>query len=91
MSQQHASIKSMHEKLALMDHKIDSLILILNDMDIKSSSLGKGKDTIEHQYERAKRILKNGLIEEKDLLNSCRITKEEMELLSELMDIGQGT
>lgn len=46
---------------------------------------GKPQEEIEYQYDRAKKILQNGLMKEKEVLQYCDITLEEMELLSGLI------
>ena len=64
-----------------MEKKLENIQDSLLHID-KRSSVGDSKDKIEYQYERARKILKNGLADEQDILQSCNITLEEIELLS---------
>ena len=43
-------------------------------------------DSIEHQYERAKRVLKHGAKDDLSKLRQCDMTDEEIELLTDLVD-----
>ncbi len=43
-------------------------------------------DSIEHQYERARRVLKHGAKDDLSKLRQCDMTDEEIELLTDLVD-----
>ncbi|KGP63717.1 hypothetical protein EP47_04965 [Legionella norrlandica] len=68
--------KAIQEQKAILQSIEDNKMVFSN---------GKPKEEIEHQYDRAKKILQNGIMEEKDILQYCDITLEEMELLSGLI------
>lgn len=83
--QNNMAIKYVYKKSQTLETKLDTLIKQLGELDTKSSFPAAPKDNIERQYERAKRILKNGLMDEEELLGACDITAEEIELLSGLI------
>lgn len=85
MLQHNMGLKLVLKAVQEQENVLNKMLGALGELDKKSSFSSPAKEDIEQQYERAKRILKNGIIEEKDLLNSCDITLEEMELLSDLI------
>lgn len=85
LSQNNTAIKYVQEQLKQHETKLDTIINLLHDLEMKSSLSVKNKDSIEHQYDRAKRILKNNVLQEDALLQSCDMTAEEIELLSGLI------
>lgn len=80
--QHSAALRFLLRSMEDQEKNIGSAINQINTLDRKSVFPAAVKDDIEHQYDRAKRILKNGLMDDHDLLDSCDITLEEMELLS---------
>jgi hypothetical protein len=49
-----------------------------------SSTSFVSKEVIEQNYERAKNLIERGVIPDRELMESCNMTEEELELLSGL-------
>lgn len=82
MTQHNNAIKSLQEQTKSQEAKLETIITLLHDLEMESYFSKKNNDNIEHQYDRAKRILKNNELRGDDLLQSCDMTAEEIELLS---------
>lgn len=85
LRQQGSLIRIMSKQHQLLERKIDSLVTMVSSREKETAFNPDPKDIIEHQYERAKRIMKKGTNEDIDILRSCNMTSEEMELLSGLI------
>jgi hypothetical protein len=84
--QSNMSSRIIYKNMQVLENKMASIHASFTNSDNKpNSSSGDTKDKIEYQYERARKILKNGLADEQDILQSCNITLEEVELLSGLV------
>jgi hypothetical protein len=51
---------------------------------ISSSSSFVAKEVIEQNYERAKNLIERGVTPDRELMESCNMTEEELELLAGL-------
>lgn len=49
-----------------------------------SSTSFVSKEVIEQNYERAKNLIERGVVPDRELMESCNMTEEELELLSGL-------
>lgn len=81
--QNNMNLKLLHKSI----QEQEKLIQAINSEEKKPVfSNAKPKEEIELQYERAKTVLQNGIMNEEDILEYCDITFEEMELLSGLIN-----
>lgn len=91
-SRNNVRIKMIFSKLEALDKKMDAQAVMLANFDKQLPSISTGKDVIEHQYDRAKRMLKKDLLdgnEQQHILQSCNMTTEEIELLTDLFEAGE--
>lgn len=81
--QSNMGINVIHKSVQEQEKILQQL---LNAEDKRSPfSNSKSKEDIESQYDRAKNVLQKGIMDEKDILECCDITLEEMELLTGLI------
>lgn len=87
-SQNTIAMRVLLKNIEAIEGKLQNQSQILTQIDQQTIPSSQSQQQIEGQYERAKRILKNGSEEDIDNLHSCDMTKEEIELLTDLMQAG---
>lgn len=96
----NAQFNELHQKLIQLDNGIQLIDKKISGLETKFDehcevikSIKKaptlstgfvGKEHIEQNYERVKTLLKRGMPLDRELMQSCSMTEEEFELLSEL-------
>ncbi len=85
-SQHAVALRVIFKNIEAIDSKLQSIMHA--QLEQQNSKSFHVQNDIEQQYERAKKILKNGANGDLDSLHSCDMTEEEIELLTDLMPSG---
>lgn len=86
MLMQTVSSNIMEVKLKI-EEQFDTLKNISKTSSTPRNTSYVPGESIEHNYERAKNLLKRGVSLDRELMTSCKMTEEEFELLSGAMAV----